>query len=232
MKKVIICIYMLLCTISIMAQGRMAKTESHFIVKAGLNFSNVTVTNDGRIDKANALTVFHAGLFADLPLSKFISFQGGLLYTGKGAKTEFGKAGDAVYIKTTSNPKYIEIPLYIVVKIPLGITKLFVGAGPYGAIAIGGKNNVEIQTPGNITAYSNKDIVFDGDSNTTPSSYGFGNLKRFDYGMNILGGLEFSRFTLTANYGIGFTNIYLGSNNTKSDINKYRVLSFSFGVKL
>ena len=233
MKKSLVytCVCLLLA-MQVNAQGRRAKVESYFIVKAGMNFSNVTATNDGRIDKANVLNAFHVGLLVDLPLAKFLSFQGGLLYTGKGTKTEVGKPGDLLYVKTTSNPMYIEMPLNLVAKLPLGFTKVVVGAGPYGAIGIAGSNNVEIQTTGNATAYSNKEIVFDGDSNTNPSPYGFGNLKRFDYGMNILGGLEFSRFTATVNYSIGFTNIFLGSSNTKSEINKYRIISFSFGIIL
>lgn len=225
-------IVLFLYSMSSSAQGRQAKTESHFVVKAGINFSNITVTDSGSIDKANVLTGFHAGLMADLPLASFFSFQGGLLFTSKGAKTEIGKPGDNLYIKTTSNPLYIEIPLNFIAKIPIGFTKLVVGAGPYGAIGISGKNNTETQAVGSATVYSNKDIVFDGDSNATPSNYGFGNLKRFDYGVNVLSGLEFSRFTLLANYGIGLTNIKLGSSNTMNDKYKYRVLSFSLGIKL
>lgn len=233
MRKVVVGLVMVFLFLNaVNAQGRRAKVESHFIVKAGLNFSNVTVTDDGRIDKANALTAFHIGLFADLPLAKFLSFQGGLMYSGKGAKTELGKPGDNVYVKATSTPKYIEMPINLVAKLPLGFTKIVLGAGPYGAIGIGGSNNVELQSPGNPTVYSNKEIVFDGDSFTNPSPYGFGNLKRFDYGMNILGGLEFSRFTANINYGIGFTNIYQGASNNNSDKNKYRIISFSFGIVL
>ena len=214
------------------AQGRQGKNESNFVVKAGINFSNITVTDNGSIDKANALTGFHAGLLVDLPLASFFSFQGGLLFTVKGAKTEIN--ADSVYskVKTTSNPLYIEIPLNLVAKIPIGFAKLIVGVGLYGAIGITGKNNVEIQLTNSASTYSNKDIVFDGDSNAIPSRYGFGNLKRFDYGANVLAGLELTRFTMTANYGIGFTNINLGSSNTMNDKYKYRVLSFSLGIKI
>ena len=214
------------------AQGRQGKNESNFVVKAGINFSNVTVNDNGSIDKANTLTGFHAGLLVDLPLASFFSFQGGLLFIVKGAKTEVGKSGDNIYVKTTSNPLYIEVPLYFVAKIPISISKLVVGVGPYGAIGVSGKNNTETQIVGSATVYSNKDIVFNGDSNATPSNYGFGNLKRFDYGVNVLAGLELTRFTMTANYGIGFTNINLGSSNTMNDKYKYRVLSFSLGIKL
>lgn len=232
MKKVLgalaFCLY---CAGVVSGQGRSASLESHMQIRAGLNYSNITISDNGSVDNANTLNSFHAGVLVDLPLAKVLSFQGGLFYTGKGSKVEFGKPGDAVYVKGTSGPMYIELPIQLVGKIPLGFTKILLGAGPYAAIGITGKNKLEIQS-GGTTTYSNKDIQFSGDSATTPSIYGFGKLKRLDYGLNLLAGIEFSRFVLTANYGMGMTDIKEGNSNNDNDKNKYRVFALSFGLKL
>ena len=58
-------------------------------------------------------------------------------------------------------------------------------------------------------------------------------LKRFDFGLNVGGGIEFKHLILKANYGYGLTKINSTENNNNSnDKNKYRVLSFSVGIPL
>src|SRR4051794_4211929 len=73
--------------------------ESHVYFKGGVNFANITVDKDGTYNDANSLTSFHAGLMADLPLSKCLSVQPSLLFTGKGAKASYGE-------NTGTNPTY------------------------------------------------------------------------------------------------------------------------------
>ena len=228
------CFFFIACIIFsgvLLAQGKVFKNRSSMQLKGGANFSNISISENGSVDKANTLSSFHLGVMVDLPLASILSFQGGLLYTGKGSKVEFGKPGDAVYVQGTSGPMYIEMPLQLVAKIPIVIGKIFVGAGPYGAIGITGKNKLTIQS-GGATTYSNKNIAFSGDSTVTPSIYGFGRLKRLDFGLNALAGIEISRFIFTANYGMGFADIKEGNINNDNDNNKYRVLSFSVGLKL
>jgi len=119
--------------------------ESNLFVKGGVNLANVSITNNGKYDDANQLVSFHAGLMADLPLSKYFSFQPGLLFTGKGSKTQKGQSSDATYFKATSNPYYIELPVNLVVKLPLESkeSSFFFGAGPYIAVGVAGKNKSE-----------------------------------------------------------------------------------------
>lgn len=230
--------------ISMMSLGAMAQTnrtttastekEGNFIIKGGLNLANVSVTSNGRVNDANTLRTFHVGIGYDIPFSDGFSFQPGLLYTGKGAKTQFGKEGDAFYYKATSNPMYLEIPLNFVGKIALTQTSSFyLGAGPYAAMGITGKNKVDAYTLG-VKRYSSNDIVFTNDNPTTAQeeNYGYGKIKRFDYGLNALAGLEFTRFTLGANYGYGLVKLNSGTDNSSSDKGKNRVWSFTLGLKL
>ena len=59
-------------------------SASSQIVKAGVNFANVTITNDGDIDEAKSLTSFQVGFTGDIKILPFLFFQPGILFTGKG----------------------------------------------------------------------------------------------------------------------------------------------------
>ncbi|HET6723593.1 MAG TPA: porin family protein, partial [Chitinophagaceae bacterium] len=138
MKKFILLILPLFILLSANAQ------KSSAILRGGLNLANVSITESGRIDDAKTLTSFQAGIIGDFNLSDFIALQPGLLVTGKGSKTQSGDPSDANYFKATSNPIYIEVPLNLVFKAPLGSdTRFFAGGGPYLAVGIAGKNKTE-----------------------------------------------------------------------------------------
>lgn len=217
-----------------MAQAKSTVPESSLRIIGGYNLANISVSENGRVNDANALNTWQAGLKWDLPMSEYFSFQPGLLYTGKGAKTQVGNPGDNFYYKATSNPMYLELPVNFVGKIPLTqTTQFYLGAVGYAAMGITGANKVERTILG-VTSYSNTDIQFSNDDPTTSQeeNYGYGKLKRFDYGLNALAGFEFTRFTLGANYGYGLTKINSGTDNNANDRGKHRVWSFSLGFKL
>ena len=212
-----------------------ANAQSALILKGGINLANVSVTSNGRVDDAKQLTSFHVGLAGDLAISKFLSFQPGVLLTGKGSKTQSGTESDANYYRATTNPLYIEIPANLVVKLPVSSqTKLFFGAGPYLGIGISGKNKTEGKFLG--TEFKNEnDIKFSNDDPTTldyEEGAGFNILKRFDYGLNGTAGFEFDKVLLGVNYGLGLAKLQSGSNSSDDDFNKHRVWSFSLGIKL
>lgn len=235
MKKLFLSIAAVsLTTFGLMAQSKISPNHAGFIIRAGVNFANISVTDNGRVDKANELTSFHAGIGYDAPLSDYFSLQPGLIFTGKGAKTQLGKETDNFYYKATSNPMYLELPVNIVGKIPIGeYSKIYIGAGPYAAAGIAGKNKVETHIVG-VVNNSSKNIVYSNDNPTTSQeeNYGYGKLKRFDYGINALAGIEFPKFTLGANYGYGLVKINSGTDNTSNDKGKNRVVSLSLGIKL
>ena len=164
---------------------------------------------------------------------KFCPPTPGILFTGKGSKTQSGKTTDATFYRATSNPYYIEIPANFVFKTP-GPLKFFVGAGPYIAIGVAGKNKVEGKFLG--AAFSSENnIEF---SNDDPSTFdyeegaGYGIIKKFDYGLNGLAGIELSKLVLSIGYGHGLAKLQSGTNSNADDKNKHRVLSFTVGIKL
>lgn len=229
MKKFILLILPLFILLSANAQ------KSSAILRGGLNLANVSITESGRIDDAKTLTSFQAGIIGDVNLSDFIALQPGLLVTGKGSKTQSGDPSDANYFKATSNPIYIEVPLNLVFKAPLGSdTKFFAGGGPYLAVGIAGKNKTEGKIFG-ASFSSEKNIEWSNDDPTTldyDEGAGFGILKRFDYGLNGTAGIETKAIVLSANYGFGLAKLQSGSNSSEDDFNKHRVLSFTIGFKL
>jgi hypothetical protein len=121
----------------------------------------------------------------------------------------------------------------VVVKSP-GQTKIFGGAGPYLGVGVAGKNKVEGKFLG--TSFeSNKNIEFSNDDPTTlnyDEGAGAGIMKRIDYGINALAGVECSKAVFSFNYGYGLAKIQSGGNSSEDNNNKHRVFSFTVGVKL
>ena len=137
MKKNIFIILPLLFTlVSVDAQ------KSSIILRGGLNFANVTISQNGKVDDAKTLTSFQAGLIGDVNVAPFLAIQPGILFTGKGTKTQSGTEGSANWYKATSNPYYVEVPVNVVLKTMPGSVRFFGGAGPYIAMGVGGKNKV------------------------------------------------------------------------------------------
>jgi len=230
MKKPVLLILVTFILLNVNAQNTNA------VLRGGLNLANVSVTENGRIDDAKMLTSFQVGIIGDINLADFIALQPGLLVTGKGTKSQDGDPSDANYFKATTNPIYIEVPLNLVFKGPIGPdTKFFAGAGPYLAIGIAGKNKTEGKFLG--TSFSSeKDIEWSDDDPTTldyEEGAGFGIMKRFDYGLNGLVGIETDKLVISANYGLGLAKLQSGSGGEGEDNkNKLRVLSFTLGFRL
>lgn len=202
-------------------------------LRAGLNLANVTITNDGSIDKAQMLTSFQVGFSGNIKVAPFLFFQPGILFTGKGSKTQSGDANSLTYYRATSNPYYVEIPANFVFKTP-GPIKFFAGAGPYIAMGVAGKNKVEGKFLG--TAFHSEESIEWSNDDPSTLSYeegaGYGIMKRFDYGLNATAGIETKSSVFSVNYGFGFAKLQSGSNSSADDKNKHRVLSFTIGIKL
>lgn len=229
MKKTIILAVAVLFIVS-----NLSAQQGSVYLKGGLNIANISKTSDGRIDDANALASFHVGFMGDLPVGKFFAIQPGLLFTGKGAKTQTGQPGDNYYYKATSNPLYIELPINFVAKLPLAPgSSFFIGAGPYAAIGVAGKNKVD-GNAGLVHFNSNDAIKFSNDDPTTfneQEGAGLGIMRRFDFGLNGTAGFELDKLLLSVNYGYGLTKINSVAQND-DDKNKHRVISLSVGFKL
>ncbi len=232
MRKNIVAIFLLGVTVANAQTAPTSKPNPGGIyIKGGLNLANITTSADGRVDEAKMLTTFHAGIMNDMPLGDAFSFQAGLMLTGKGSKTEINTT--SVNYKLTSNPLYLELPVNFVFKVPFGNgNRLFLGAGPYVAMGIGGKTKGEYESLGGRTEYE-KDIEFNNDDpfTTGQEDASVNKLRRFDYGANALAGFETGKFLIGLNYGYGLAKIASTQAND-DDQNKHRVWSISLGIQL
>jgi hypothetical protein len=230
MKKLMLCSALVsLFVITTQAQ------KSSAILRAGVNLANVSVTDQGGIDDAKMLTSFQVGVIGDLNITSFLAIQPGLIFTGKGTKTQSGEQGDANFYRATTNPYYLELPVNLVFKTPTGPTKFFAGAGPYIAMGIAGKNKVNGSILG--SGFSSEEKIKWSNDDPSTLDYeegaGFGIMKRFDYGLNGLVGVETEKLVISANYGLGLAKLQSGSGGSGEDNNnKHRVLSFTLGFKL
>jgi hypothetical protein len=207
--------------------------NSGVILRGGLNLANVSTSDNGSVDDAKMLVSFQAGIIGDIHVGSILYFQPGLLFTGKGTKTQSGTEGSANWYKATTNPYYIELPATLILKSP-GEVKFFGGAGPYVAMGITGKNKAEGSFFG-AGFKSEKSIEWSNDDPTTLNNEegaGFGIMRRFDYGINGTVGVEGKSAVFSVNYGLGLAKLQSGTNSSADNNNKHRVLSLTVGLKL
>jgi hypothetical protein len=226
MKSIKVLLFIFLLSIQVTTKAQ--------ILRAGINLANVTITNDGDIDRNNTLTSFQVGILGDIKVVPGLFFQPGIIFTGKGSKTESGDPNSNTWYKATTNPYYIEVPATFVLKTPTGPVRLFAGAGPYIAIGIAGKNKVDGKFLGS-SFHSEENIEWSNDDPSTlnyEEGAGYGIMKRFDYGFNGTIGLQFTKTVLSLNYGLGLAKLQSGSNSQADDENKHRVVSLTLGIRL
>jgi Outer membrane protein beta-barrel domain len=210
-------------------------TKAQVYLQGGLNLANISKTDDGQVEKNNVLPTFNAGIMGRFGLSEVFDLESGVLVSGRGSKAETYFNGGNDYVKSKFHPIYIEVPLNAVVKIP--VTKgagLFFHAGPYAAIGVAGKASRESKV-GPLMSTSSSSIEFSNDDPFTSEQEdaAYNKLKRFDFGLNMGGGIEFKSIILKANFGLGLTKINsTESNNEVNDRNKYRTVSFSVGIPI
>lgn len=212
-----------------------ATTAQTFYAQGGVNLANITSTNSGQTEKNNMLTTFNVGFMSRLGLSKVVDLETGLLLDGRGAKAEtYFNAGND-YVKSKFNPLYLEVPLNVVLSVPMqNKTGLFFNAGPYIAVGVGGKSKTDTKI-GALTSSSESKIKFSNDDPFTSQQddAAYDKLKRFDFGLNFGTGFDFKKLILKANYGLGLAKINsTQSDNNANDKNKYRTVSISLGIPL
>lgn len=217
--------------------GLFTTAKSQVYVQGGVNFANISTSNSGATEKNNMLTTFNAGVFARSNSTEPIALEAGLLLDGRGAKanTYLTSSTDDNYLKTKFNPLYLELPVNLILRLPLeNKSNIFLNAGPYIAMGIAGKSKVETKFLG-VVSNSTSDIKFNNDdpSTTQQEDASYDKLKRFDYGINLGAGLDLGKVIVKANYGMGFAKINsTQTNNSANDKNKYRTVSLSLGIPL
>jgi hypothetical protein len=156
-------------------------------IKIGLNMAKESYEDSGISLNLDNKAGLLAGVIYEYSLSEQLYFGSGLLFSQKGGKIEDGDS------KITETLNYIDIPFNLVFKADLKGPKLLVEAGPQIGVGISGKDKYEY-----MGASENEDIEFGSDEDQ---------LKRFDFGLNLGGGVEYDNFQLKVNYVIGLSDI-------------------------
>lgn len=169
--------------------------------KGGIDFSTLSSFNG-----VKSQTGFHLGIVYDIPISKKMYFQPGLLLTTNGFK--FDKTES---VKDANISMYaLEVPLICSFRPRISNTmKLIADFGLYARYGLWGT----------------KKYVFT-DSSTTRTTP-FDAYNRLDVGLNLGLGLSYKQLSLTGSYQIGFTNAEKEIANFKHQ--KYRMsVGYSF----
>lgn len=178
-----------------------------FGLKAGVNFPKYSYSGDNSTYETSTSTNFYVTGYADVPMGTLFALQPGVSLQGKGGKIEFGNWGTY-----TQNTMWLEIPVNVVAKVPVGTGNFFIGAGPYAAFGLSGKNK------------------YDSDWGSVEDEFEFGkdgSLRSFDYGVNFTAGFHLGMGLLIhAGYGLGIADL-APENNTN---NKLTNQVFSVGV--
>lgn len=98
---------------STVAQSSDARQNFYLGIKAGYNISNVYDTQGGALD-ANSKLGFTAGLFATLPLNRFIGVQPEILFSERGFRGTGELLGSSYQLTRTTS--YIDLPLLLAIK--------------------------------------------------------------------------------------------------------------------
>lgn len=190
MKKVLL--FFALVAISVVSIN--AQDNLKWGVMAGMNVSKYTITGfDNRIG-------FHAGVKAELGLSQEASgayMDFAALLTLKGAKIDGGSIASIKF-----NPYYLEVPVHVGYKYAVNDDfALFGSVGPYIAVGLFGKAKAKVD--GSIA-----DLGELGTNSASEDIFGDNAFKRFDFGLGLKAGVEFSKkYQVAISYDFGLVEV-------------------------
>lgn len=190
MKKVLL--FFALVAMSVVSIN--AQDNLKWGVMAGMNVSKYTITGfDSRIG-------FHAGVKAELGLSQEASgayMDFAALLTLKGAKIDGGSIASIKF-----NPYYLEVPVHVGYKYAVNDDfALFGSVGPYIAVGLFGKAKAKVD--GNIA-----DLGELGTNSASEDIFGDDGFKRFDFGLGLKAGVEFSKkYQVAISYDFGLVEV-------------------------
>jgi hypothetical protein len=224
MKKFLALIFFTLVTIVTFAQSN-SKLENKeiarisYVVKSGLNLSNMLVKDDENTYSTNCKwkSGFHLGITAEFPITETVVFETGLLLSTKGFKFnvtdtlydeppgygyEYGEAyqsqGKICDSKRSLNLLYLVIPLTAKTYFNVGRTRLFGALGPYIGYGLSGKSK------------SKNTINGQTESQEVDVNWGSGDnddAKRLDFGLSADIGMEIRTIQIGLSYNLGLANI-------------------------
>jgi hypothetical protein len=186
MKKFIFISLLVVAISSLNAQGL------HFGPQIGFSSTSVIEKSSlGTVDKKMKLG-YQFGVAGELEIMSFLYINGAVTFFQKG-----DKMGDENFSAKTKIG-YIDIPITVGYKMPIGNISVFGNIGPYTSVAIMAKSVYH-------------DFISDFEEDHPLEIGGdFGYYKRFDTGVTFGGGVEFKQYQIKVNYAFGFVDITEG----------------------
>ncbi len=202
MKKIVVAT--LVAFVGMLGNSTKAQETLGVSVKAGVNFNTFSRDNSTGL---KSLIGYHIGATYEFDLGKNFAVEPGLFLDTRGAKYEGAFVGKTNIIGLT-------VP--VLVKGTFEINRdlnVFVNAGPFVNIGLGGTRKTETAT-----TTEKRDVTFGNGSS---------DIERTNFGLNFGAGVEYRRFVLGIGYDLGLS----GVNNLTVET-KLNAFKISVGYKL
>ena len=151
----------------------------------GVNLSTVTLHTKSISSNPDRPAGFHFGSVFEIPLNGNFKLDPAILLSAKGSNYKVDS------IEFSLSPIYIEVPFLAAYSFGSDEIKISLFAGPYFACGVGGYKIVQGGELEDINYGSGKDS----------------DLKSLDFGLNFGAGINIRGLLISAQYGIGLTNI-------------------------
>ncbi|MCF6401999.1 PorT family protein [Chitinophaga filiformis] len=177
---------------------------------------------------SSQLTNLHADLIINVPVYKKLYFQPLVRYITKGAYLRPLPSKQGIFVESANQLKlhYLEVPLNMVLKFPVSLGKIVIGAGPYAAYGLSGTYDLDLMYNGSVVSTDSHSIEFNyKDRGIAPGAQ----LSRFDAGANLMFGLEFNNLMV---FGANLSRGLLNLDRTSSAKITNSYFSMSLGVLL
>lgn len=205
MKKIVLFVLLSLGISSTYAQ-------INFGILAGGRTASLRSKNESDDLKKKFFPQWHAGVVADIQMTGRFYLQPQLLISVKGGHTEAKDLDSSLYFTADVSSKerttYLELPVNVLYKHPIGRGKLIAGAGGYVAYGLGGKGRLAAR-PRNSNRTGTVDYKIHFENKTQlPDNNGDYYYKPIDLGLNFMAGYELSNgLCFYVNYSRGLRNI-------------------------
>jgi hypothetical protein len=181
-------------------------------ISTGTNLSRMSVSlRDLSTFKINPTFGYNANLMVDYKINPSLSLSTGLSISRKGFNQHikyFYMPGLDTTADMTSKLTYLELPIYLKFNTTINQISVFYGFGPYVAYGLYGKVTTEIT--GRMTENLVDKVKWDKSRDYHSdllNTYGYSNLKRFDFGVGTLIGLKYKNVIISASYQYGLKNL-------------------------
>lgn len=214
MKKIIV--LSIACVLGLLASN----AQIQLGISGGVDYSTVNVNLEYQnVIGIQGIKAYHFGIVSKYEVKENFYLTADLLFSRKGFMysnsqilPQMPNFSDSLTdFKITMD--YIEIPILMEFKVRFEKINILFGIGPYLSYGIGGKINLDINSPSTDINYSEKIrwSKYDSDLNNIGESivynYGYSQIKRFDYGTTIRFGAEINSIVLNVEYKRGLTNL-------------------------